>query len=311
VRRWAAKQRSPAITMDTSSTSLIAEFSAQSAAFRFVALLAGEVSKGQIDLPAFPEAVARVKQALSDEHVSPAMIARVVMSEAGLAARLMTLANSTIMNPSGTPTNELKSAVARIGYNNVRASAVAYAIAKLRQADNLQAIRGELELLWKEATGTAALAHAIARHAPGINADEALLTGLVHNIGKVYILSRSQQVQNPEFSLSDTAVLVRDWHANVGKAIVESWKFAPQIAAAIGNFEDPDRNHRQADLGDVLSLASQLYRYVDQAPTDIVLPETLLCDRASLQLSMDALTLQQIVRAGSKALQELRAALGA
>jgi len=295
--------------MATYSPSIIAEFSAQSAAFRFVALLAGEVSKGQVDLPAFPEAVARVKAALSDENVTPAMIAKVVASEAGLAARLMTMANSAIMNPSGTPITELKSAIVRIGYNNVRASSVAYAVAKLRQAGELQAIRDQLELLWKEATGTASLCHVIARRTPQINADEAMLTGLVHNIGKVYILSRSQRQSDAAFHIADTTAIVRDWHANVGKAIVESWKFAPHIAAAIGDYEDQERVLRQADLGDVLNVASQLYPYLEQQ--DQPLSELLVCNGSCQRLGLDARALQQVRVDGAAALKELRTALGA
>jgi HD-like signal output (HDOD) protein len=296
--------------MPVYSQSMLAALTAQSAAFRFVALLATEVSNGQIDLPAFPEVVARVKQALSDEDVSPALVAKLVMSEAGLAARLMTLANSVIMNPSGTPITELKSAVTRIGYNNVRASAVAYAIAKLRQASELQAIRSDLERLWKEATRTAALAHAVARRVSRINADEAMLTGLVHNIGKVYILSRSQKITDAKFTTADIEILVRDWHGNVGKVMVEAWKFAPHIAAAIGDYEDQDRDIRQADMGDVLNVASRLGPLVGTDRHERELPEGLLASGSCQRLGLDSVVLQQIVRDGVATLKELRAALG-
>lgn len=291
-------------------SSLTAEFNAQSAAFRFVALLAGELSRGQVDLPAFPEAVARVKAALSDEQVTPALIARVVAAEAGLAARLMTLANSAIMNPAGAPITELKTAIVRIGYNNVRAAAVAYAVAKLRQADELQDIRNELEALWKEATVTASLAHVIAWRTPQINADEAMLAGLVHNIGKVYILSRSRRQTHAAFGAADTAGIVRDWHANVGKAIVESWKFAPHIVAAIGDYEEQERASRQAGLGDVLELARRLCPCVDRNEQH-ALPESLLRSSACQRLGMDARALQQVLVDGATVLKELRAALGA
>ncbi|MGC3979924.1 MAG: HDOD domain-containing protein [Steroidobacteraceae bacterium] len=299
--------------MGTYSPSMIAEIGAQSKAFRFVALLAGEVSKGQIDLPAFPDAVARVKSALSNENVSPAMIAKVVASEAGLAARLMTLANSAIMNPSGSAITELKTAIVRIGYNNVRASSVAYAVAKLRQADELKGIRNELEALWKEAVGTAAMAYALARRIANVNADEAMLTGLVHNIGKVYILSRRQQLTDVQFGLNDTAVIMRDWHGNVGKAIVESWKFAPQIAAAIGDYEEPDRPLRQADLADVLNVATRLWAHV-VAMGDVqpgALPDYLVRNESSQRLGMDAGSLQKVLADGAAALKDLKTALGA
>lgn len=296
--------------MATYSTSVVAQLSAQSAAFRFVALLANEVSKGMIDLPAFPDVVARVKNALADENVSPAMIAKVVISEAGLAGRLMTLANSAIMNPSGTPITELKTAVVRIGYNNVRATSVAYAIAKLRQANDLKSIRGELEQLWKEATRTASLAHALARRVPRMNADEALLMGLVHNIGKVYMLSRSAKLVDAQFTLADLPILIRDWHANVGRAIVEAWKFAPHIAAAIGDHEDQDEGVRPPDLGDVLYVACALGPCVESDQYERDLPAGLVSSGPCERMGLNEIVLQQIVRDGVTALKELRTALG-
>lgn len=294
--------------MASYAPSMISELNAQSAAFRFVALLAAEVSSGQIDLPAFPEVVARVKNALSKEDVTPVKIAQLVVSEAGLAARLMTMANSAIMNPSGAAITELKSAIVRIGYNNVRTTAVAYAITKLKQADELQVIRKELELLWREATSTAALAWAVAKRVPGLNADEAMLAGLVHNIGKVYILSRSQRMSGNAFSTGDTVAIVRDWHANVGRAIVENWGFAPHIVAAVGEHEEQDRPLRQADLADVLQLATSLRECMTEPPSK--LPDGFEKSGVVGRLGLNRDKLVQIAHDGTQALSTLRSVLG-
>ena len=72
--------------------------SATSGAFAFVAELAQEVSSGRVELPSFPDVAVRVRKVLADEHVSNEQIARVVGSEAGLAARVFTLANSAALN---------------------------------------------------------------------------------------------------------------------------------------------------------------------------------------------------------------------
>lgn len=294
--------------MTAYSPSMMTELGAQAAAFRFVAMLAAEVSDGQIDLPAFPEVVARVKNALSKEDVTPAKIAQLVASEAGLAARLMTMANSAMLNPSGNAITELKTAVVRIGYNNVRTTAVAYAVTKLKQAEELQPIRKQLELLWREATTTAALAWAIARQVSGINADEALLTGLVHNIGKVYILSRSQKLAGGGFSVGDTVPIVRDWHANVGRAIVESWHFPVHIAAAIGEYEDRDRVVKQADMADVLQIAARLYPSI--VDRQLAAPSDLNTSLAYARLGLDRNKIKQITDESTEAIKTLSSALG-
>jgi HD-like signal output (HDOD) protein len=233
----------------------------------------------------------------------------VVASEAGLAARLMTMANSVIMNPGGNPITELKTAIVRIGYNNVRTTAVAYAISKLKQAGELQPIRKELELLWNEATLTATLAWTIARRVPNINADEAMLAGLVHNIGKVYILSRSQRMAGGAFNVADTIPIVRDWHANVGRAVVENWGFAPNIVAAVGEQDESDRMLRQPDMSDVLQAAVRLCQCGIDAqgvPQETGLQKV----GVFVRLSLDQNKIEQIAREAIHAIATLRSALG-
>lgn len=115
--------------------------------FKFVSDLAKELSSGRVELPSFPDAAARVQQALSDPQVTSERVARVIGADAGLAARLFTMANSTLLHRGTTPVTDLKLAVTRIGHDNIRTAALAYANAQLRRAPELAHIRLELELL--------------------------------------------------------------------------------------------------------------------------------------------------------------------
>ena len=224
-------------------------------AFQFVAELAEEVSRGRVELPSFPDVAVRVRKVLADEQVSNDNIARVVGSDAGLAARVFTLANSVALNRGGRTISEMKSAVNRIGHNNVRTAAVSFAIAQLRRAAELRHISKELEGLWQEATMVAALAYAIASRASKINADECMLAGLLHNVGKIYILARANRHGNLFKDPATLAQVMRDWHSNVGKAIVENWGFPEHISDAVAEHENVDRTVGHADVTDVLTAA--------------------------------------------------------
>lgn len=229
--------------------------SGASGAFQFVAELAEEVSKGRVELPSFPDVAVRVRKVLADEQVSNDQIARVVGSDAGLAARVFTLANSVALNRGGRTISELKTAVNRIGQNNVRTAAVSFAIAQLRRASELKHISKELEQLWQEATMVAALAYAIAGRASGINADESMLAGLLHNVGKIYILARANRHGNLFKDPAALSQVTRDWHSNVGKAIVENWGFPEHISEAVAEHENIDRTVGHPDVTDVLTAA--------------------------------------------------------
>ena len=137
------------------------------AAFAFVSELAKEVSSGKVELPSFPDVAVRVRKVLADEAVANEQIARIVGSDAGLAARVLTLANSAALNRAGRAVADLKTAINRIGHNNVRTAAVSFAIAQLRRASELRNIAQDLERVWQEATLVAALAYLDRQPLPG------------------------------------------------------------------------------------------------------------------------------------------------
>jgi HD-like signal output (HDOD) protein len=233
-------------------------------AFAFVSELAREVSGGRIELPSCPDVAVRVRKVLADENVSNEQIARVVSSDAGLAARVFTLANSAALSRGGRPVTDMKTAVNRIGHNNVRTAAVSFAIAQLRRANELKHISQELEQLWHEATLTAALAHAVASRSQGISPDEAMLAGLMHNVGKIYVLARAHRFEALFKDKAALAQVMRDWHANIGRAIVENWAFPEHISNAIGDQEDIERSVEKGDLTDVLIVAVMMSTFMGQ-----------------------------------------------
>lgn len=279
-----------------------------SGAFQFVAELAEEVSKGRVELPSFPDVAVRVRKVLADEQVSNEQIARVVGSDAGLAARVFTLANSVALNRGGRTISELKTAVNRIGQNNVRTAAVSFAIAQLRRAGELRHISKELEQLWQEATMVAALAYAIASRAPNsINADESMLAGLLHNVGKIYILARANRHGNLFKDPAAIAQVIRDWHANVGKAIVENWGFPEHISEAIAEHENIDRSAAHPDVTDVLTAAVMMAGFAGHE-TDLEL--NMQGVKAFWRLGLDNEKCVHVMRDCTDEISALRSALG-
>jgi HD-like signal output (HDOD) protein len=280
---------------------------ASSIAFQFVAELAAEVSGGRVDLPAFPDVAVRVRKVLADEGVGAEQIARVVGSEAGLAARVLALANSAALNRSGKSITELKTAVNRIGHNNVRTAAVSFAISQLRRAGELKPIAKELEGFWHEATLVAAFCHAVTSVRKDINPDEAMLAGLMHNIGKIYILARAHK--HPDL-FRDTVTLssiMRDWHANIGKAIIENWGFSTALAEAVGEQEDMDRVVGYADVTDVLSVSVMMASFFGQ---DVDMELNMQGVRAFSRLELDNAKCKFIMSDCQEEIAALRMALG-
>jgi HD-like signal output (HDOD) protein len=225
-------------------------------AFEFVRSLAGELSAGKVDLPSFPEIAVRVRRVLSDPKSSIDQVVRVVGSEPALAARLMRMSNSVSLNRSGRAVAELRTAINRIGYNMVRSASISFAMAQIRNANKLAGLEHYLNDLWQRSTLVAAFAYVLARTCSRVNPDEAMLGGMMHGIGKLYVLTRA--ISHPEL-FADSAMLdgiINDWHASIGKAILENWDFSEEMAEAVGEQDNHGRDEPDApDLRDVIAIA--------------------------------------------------------
>jgi HD-like signal output (HDOD) protein len=276
------------------------------AAFAFVSELAKEVSSGKVELPSFPDVAVRVRKVLADEAIANDQIARIVGSDAGLAARVLTLANSAALNRTGRAVADLKTAINRIGHNNVRTAAVSFAIAQLRRASELRNIAQDLERVWQEATLVAALAYSIGGRCQ-VNADESMLAGLLHNIGKLYILARANRHEHLFRDPAAMAQVLRDWHASVGKAIVENWGFPEHIAEAIGEHENIDRMTGKGDVADVLTVAVMAAGFMGH---EVDFELNMQGVKAFSRLHLDNAKCAHIMRSCADEIAALRSALG-
>jgi len=225
-------------------------------AFDFIRSLAGELSGGKVDLPSFPEIAVRVRRILSDPNTSIDQVVRVVGSEPALAARLLRISNSASLNRTGRTVTDLRTAINRIGYNMVRSASISFAMTQIRNGNKLAGLEHYLEELWQRSTQVAAFAFVLARTCTRVNPDEAMLAGMMHGIGKLYVLTRA--TDHPELFASPGTLdeIIGEWHPSIGKAILENWDFPESMAQAVGEQEDEPRTDDDApDLRDIVAVA--------------------------------------------------------
>ncbi len=277
-------------------------------AFEFVQKLAAELSAGQVDLPAFPEIVVRIERVLADADVALDKVARVVGSEPALSARLLRMANSAALNASGKPLADVRAAINRMGYQMVRSASVAFAMSQMRSSEKLVSIKNELDDLWERSMLVSAFALVLARNCTRLNPQEAMLTGIMHGIGRLYVLTRA--VDQPAL-LADKATLyqvMNDWHPQIGKSILENWEFPQEVADAVGNQLDFERERvKVADLSDVIAIS------VKTAPLSTNPAGALLVIRdfgATKRLGLDEAMTVKVMQEFAAEVNEVCSALG-
>ncbi len=283
--------------------------SSASTAFAFVQMLATELSSGKIDMPSFPDVAARVRKVLSDEFVSSKQVVKIVSTEPALAGKLMMIANSVAMNPNGARITDMSTAVTRIGLNMVRSASLAFAMEQIRKSEAFVSLRAPMTALWERSVMVSALSYVVAKRLTTHNPDTAMLAGLMHGMGKLYIMTRA--VKHPAL-FSDPPTynqIVRDWHASIAKAILENWDINEEIVTAVENYEDFDRDHKGAsDLTDVLTVAGLLASFHD-------FPESIELNmqgvKACTRMGLTRESAEAILKESTVEVQSLRGALGA
>jgi HD-like signal output (HDOD) protein len=293
------------VSANLTNTSLQAQ---SNVAFDFVRTLAAELSAGNVDLPSFPEIAVRVRRVLSDPKSSVEQVVRVVGSEPALAARLLRISNSASLNRSGRPVNDLRTAINRIGYNMVRSASMSFSMAQIRKSNKLAGLEHHLNDLWERSTLVAAFAYVLARNCTKVNPDEAMLTGMMHGIGKLYVLTRV--VEHPELFASNTLLsqIITEWQASIGKAILENWNFSEAMAQAVGDQSDFGRVlEGPADLTDVIVVSILMASHMDDMPG---LEASLSDTTAAQRLSLDQAKTQAVMSESAAEVSALSQALG-
>lgn len=242
---------------------------ADNVAFQFVQRLGSELSAEKLDLPPFPDVALRVKAALESPDVSTQRMASVVSADPVLSARLLKIANSAAMSNAGH-ISDIRTAVTRIGFNMVYNTAVSIAMNQLLGVKLPAPLRTQLDELWLHSVQVAAIAHVLAKKLTRINPDEAMLGGLLHDIGKIYVLMRAGEYPDLFGDSNAFDAVVKEWHTGVGAAILQSWNFSAELVMVVDEHELLSRNTTTvADLVDVVMVANLFANHdlhTDQIP---------------------------------------------
>jgi len=249
----------------------------------------------------------RIRKALAEPNVRLTEIVKIVGTEPRLAARLLQVANSAGFNPTGKHVTDLRAAITRLGHRPVQSAVMAFAVKQLRLAPALRSISKPLNLLWEQSISVASICQVIARRTK-VSTEEAFLTGLLHGIGRLYIMVRSAGKSEKIFQDLYFRDMISGWHPAIGKAVLENWGFDEAMCEALGDQADFQRGGRnEPDLTDVLVVSVVLARVLRRPGPRSVDMEGI---NSFGRLHMTSHDCSEVLRHAEHQLGSLHAALG-
>lgn len=199
----------------------------------FMTRMMDDLADGMVELPAFPQVVIKVQEAYKNPNYTPQIVARLISAEPMLARRLLDMANSVAFNATGRVIIDLGLALTRLGAQKVYGVVLAHAIQDIRMTEVLRSVAGLMDEIWSDSVTVAHFSQAVAKRR-SLPAPDAFVAGLLHLMGRLYILVQCT-VQGPaghRVVLSNE--LVDAWHPAIAKAILTNWRITEEVCEAVG-----------------------------------------------------------------------------
>ena len=249
---------------------------------------------GELNFPTSLDASRRVLKAVENPDIGLATLAKIVVSEPLLSAKVIRLANSVALNPTNQIIRDVRLAVVRVGMDPIK-------------AQRHSGIRNLSSRLWERSVNVAALAYVIAKKLTTLNPDEAMFAGIVHDLGRFYLLS--QAVDYPELLEHPAALAeaVNDLAERATRMVFGELNLPPSVVEAVLASRTYGKTMPPATLGDVLFIASALSPR-DDPFNEIDERATLLANTAAT-LGLDQSTVAEVIAASGDEIYSIVVAL--
>lgn len=280
---------------------------ANAVTFKVLEDIAKDLSGDEISFPTFLDITFQVRTALRDPNLNVEQLAKLVGAEPLMSTKIIRMANSVALNPSGREIADVKSAIVRVGMEAVRTVSFAVAMEQLLQSKQMHAFEDISKKLWDHTSHVAALCRVLARRIAKINGDEAMFAGLVHDLGVFYLMSRAANFPELVNDKVELHALLVGWHDSIGHALLSALGSPESVLLAVQEHETDREIKVLKSLSDVLYVANKIANRSSSWRDPELDGEV---DTSMLDDIFDAETLSEIIEESEEEVQSLKVALG-
>lgn len=221
--------------------------------------ISADISGDRFRLPSLPDTAMRARTLLEDPEVSVEAVEALVREDVTLTATVIRAANSALFTGMHE-VSTIREAVVRMGLTRMKKIVL---VVFLDEVFTVGCPRFDrfVRQLRSESRVIAALAHAMAARLGLEDPENALLVGMLSQIGKfgaaTYIAERREDLGDEQ-----AFALIEEVYPFVGEMIATHWCFGPEVTTAIrhaSNQSGLDPEHPEADIVNVASRYMQAF----------------------------------------------------
>lgn len=202
-----------------------------------------ELNTGRFVLPSLPEVAFRIRELIDDPEVSMANLAKLVNTDAAIATKLVKVSNS-VMYRGVNHCDDTQAAISRLGLITTKQLVTSFAVLGLFQT-NSNTFKEHMLKVWQQSVEVAAYSYVIAKQLPRFNEEEALLAGLIHNIGEIVVLTYAERFYDLSTDEKRLESAISMLSGKLGGMVLEKWDFNKELVTVARHASNFSRDESQ------------------------------------------------------------------
>jgi HD-like signal output (HDOD) protein len=212
------------------------------------------------NLPTVPGIVAKISRIVENPETSVAEVGRLIAQDQVLSAKVLRMANSAFFGMS-RKISSISQALVILGFEVVKGLVLTSSVFDM--------IQKSMAGLWEHSIGCAAASGVIAAHLGRDDAEEVLVAGLLHDLGKVVLALNlpaemrlvQEKVEADDVCFYEAEAQVLDFdHAEIGQWLAEHWNLPESIAEPMRLHHRPEKAVLKPEWTAIVHMADIIVR---------------------------------------------------
>ncbi len=212
------------------------------------------------DLLSMPEVISEILRATQQENLSTKTLSNIIYRDPAITAKVLKLANSPLYKRPA-PIRSVNDAITVLGLTTVKCLALSLSIFNHEQITAKSGVRSQdfFAYILLVTSATELIAQTISYP----NREEALITGLMHDIGILFLLRCCPEQYRDVIKAMDDGENIFDAeirifgmnHTEIGFHITQLWNIPDNIVQAVRNHHTPPGSESDNNLSSIVQLA--------------------------------------------------------
>lgn len=214
-----------------------------------------DLANNTLSLPSLPDMAMRIGELIAKDDCTSEGIATVINRDPAMAVKLISAANSPLFRGMAS-IKTCEDAISRLGQTTTQRLIRIYTLRELFSS-NTPAVKDKMQSLWQHCEEVASIAFVLAKYTSGLSPDQAMLAGLIHDVGAIPLLN---YIEAQSFMFEDPGAMdevLDELKAMVGSALLQKWNWPDDLIKVAANAEnwEYEQDSDQPDYVDLVVMA--------------------------------------------------------